>query len=83
MTRRMSIQEVAEYFEIGWGTARRMLVESEKDGKVLEWTQLGRDCAAIQNPITGRITIDSDRFNRSVAAKLAQISREQETNGKH
>jgi len=52
--------------------AERFFILSEKNGEVLEWSELGKYCMARQHPITKCITFDSLLFERRVS-KLNQL----------
>jgi predicted ArsR family transcriptional regulator len=69
MKNRLSIQDIAEKLDISWNVARRMLVVSEHEGKVLEWSDLAKESGAVQNPITGRITVDSELFEKAIESR--------------
>jgi predicted ArsR family transcriptional regulator len=69
MKNRLSIQDIAEKLDISWNVARRMLVVSEHEGKVSEWSDLAKESGAVQNPITGRITVDAELFEKAIESR--------------
>jgi hypothetical protein len=67
---KVTIKRMADLFNISWNTAYRILVDkTNREGFVEEFSDLGKRLNASQNPITGRIYIDSEELENLAKEK--------------
>lgn len=71
---KVTIKKMADVFGISWNTAYRILVDkTNREGFVEEFSALGKRLNASQNPITGRIYLDSEELETLAKEKGVEL----------